>query len=392
MARLYEESHPWITFDFDLNKINYRSWLLLGEAKSKCQHVEGAPLLPDTAHMLYAIYLSKGIHGTTSIEGNTLSEDQVRDRIAGHLPLPISREYQGREVDNIVGIANEIVEDLMVDPDIELNSNRIRYFNRRLLAGLPLKDGVVPGETRTHSVGVGNYRGAPAEDCDYLLDRMATWLNKLEAPKNPELEFPIAVLKAILAHLYIAWIHPFGDGNGRTARLIELQLLLQAGASVPAAHLLSDHYNRTREMYYIELDKTSKREGYPVEGFVEYALQGFVDELREQIAAIRAEHVRLTWQNYVHDVYPEETPAKVRQRHLALDMMPFKAYTVAEIRGISTRVAEDYAGKKSKTITRDLNELEKRKIIVWQGGKFQVNRDIIEAFRPPVPKPTIVDM
>ncbi len=28
-----------------------------------------------------------------------------------------------------------------------------------------------------------------------------------------------AILRAVLAHLYIAWIHPFGDGNGRTARL-----------------------------------------------------------------------------------------------------------------------------------------------------------------------------
>lgn len=206
---------------------------------------------------------------------------------------------------------------------------------------------------------------------------------------HEELGFPIAVLKAILAHLYIAWIHPFGDGNGRTAMLIELQLMLQAGASVPASHLLSDHYNRTREMYYIELDKTSKRDGYPVEGFIDYALQGFVDELREQISTIRAEHTRLTWQNYVHDMYPEETPAKVRQRHLALDMMPFHWYSPTDIRTISPRVAEDYVGKKSKTITRDLNELEKRQIIVRQGGKFQTNRHIIEAFKPPVPKPTI---
>ncbi len=369
--------------------MTYKTWLLLGEARSKCQHIEGAPLLPDTAKHLYEIYLSKGIHGTTSIEGNTLSEEQVRERIAGTLPLPISREYQGHEVDNILAIANEIVQDLMRDPDMELTADRIRYFNRRLLDGLPLKEGVVPGETRSHSVGVGDYRGAPAEDCDYLLDRMAKWLNELKAPDRAELEFPIAALRAILAHLYIAWIHPFGDGNGRTARLIELQLMLQAGASVPTAHLLSDHYNRTREVYYIELDKTSKREGYPVEGFVDYALQGFVDELREQITTIRAEHTRLTWQNYVHDMYPEETPAKIRQRHLALDMLPFHWYIANDIRTISARVAADYVGKKSKTVTRDLNELEKRNLIIRQGNRFQTNRHIIEAFKPPVPKPTI---
>ncbi|WP_433223897.1 Fic family protein [Dactylosporangium sp. CS-047395] len=49
--------------------------------------------------------------------------------------------------------------------------------------------------------------------------------------------FPLAMIKAMLAHLYLAWIHPFGDGNGRTARLIESQLLLQAGVPVPAANV-----------------------------------------------------------------------------------------------------------------------------------------------------------
>ena len=45
------------------------------------------------------------------------------------------------------------------------------------------------------------------------------------------------ILKATLAHLYIAWIHPFGDGNGRTARLVEFMLLSRAGVPSPSAHL-----------------------------------------------------------------------------------------------------------------------------------------------------------
>ena len=41
-----------------------------------------------------------------------------------------------------------------------------------------------------------------------------------------------AFLRAVLAHVYIAWIHPFGDSNGRTARLVEFGILTAAG--VPA--------------------------------------------------------------------------------------------------------------------------------------------------------------
>lgn len=391
MPRKYEETHPWINFRADLKDVSYKSWLLLGEAQSKCSHIEGAPLLPDVAEELHYVYLSRGIYGTTAIEGNTLSEEEVRHRIKGELPLPKSREYQGREVDNILAISNDIVRDLVADPGLKLTAARIRDFNRRVLDGLPVKDEVIPGVTREHSVtvGINSYRGAPAEDCDYLLDRMANWLNDLKAPDDkPELVFPIAVLKAVLAHLYIAWIHPFADGNGRTARLVELQLMVQAGICTPAAHLLSNHYNLTRDRYLVELDRTSSREGYPIGDFVHYALEGFVDQLKEQLTTIRGQQFLVTWQHLVHMSYrDEETPAKTRQRHLVLDLEPDRWYHRSKIREVSTRVALEYAGKESKTITRDLNELGRRGLIIRDGQRFMANYRQVEAFLPGVVRP-----
>jgi cell filamentation protein, protein adenylyltransferase len=59
-------------------------------------------------------------------------------------------------------------------------------------------------------------------------------------------------------HIYIAWIHPFGDGNGRRTRMIELLLLAQSGVPWPAAHLLSNHYNKTRDRCYSGLANSSK--------------------------------------------------------------------------------------------------------------------------------------
>ncbi len=83
ISRPYETSHPWINFRVDLNDLSHKTWLLLGEAESKCQHVAGVPLRPQVAKRLYMIYLSKGVHGTVSIEGNTLSQDEVRQRVLG---------------------------------------------------------------------------------------------------------------------------------------------------------------------------------------------------------------------------------------------------------------------------------------------------------------------
>jgi hypothetical protein len=111
--RPYEASHPWITFRFDLQRLSMGAWRLLGQAESKCEHLAGVPLRPEVALRLHQIYLTKGVHGTTSIEGNTLSEAEVLARVQGELPLPPSRAYLGTEIDNVVRACNAIVEDVI---------------------------------------------------------------------------------------------------------------------------------------------------------------------------------------------------------------------------------------------------------------------------------------
>lgn len=381
--RQYLDTHPWINFLIDTTKLTCKTWLLLGEAESKSNHVAGVPLRPEVARRFYAIYLSKGIHGTTSIEGNTLSEDEVRQRVAGELDLPPSRAYLGIEVDNILTACNQIVDDLRNHRPMELTPERIASFNRQVLKNLELEDDVVPGEVRMHSVVVHSYRGAPAEDCAYLLRRMCDWLNDLDKwAEDKTLTFTIAVLKAIMAHLYIAWIHPFGDGNGRTARLIEFQLLIQAGVPLPAAHLMSDFYNKTREAYYRALSRTSKPP-YPVEDFIHYAMQGFVDELRDQLREIRGEQMRVTWENFVHESFPKNSPARHRQRCVVLDLgTRTDPVPPAKLPELSPRLARLYAGKSAKAVTRDVNELVKMELVQRKRGGIVANFDLIRAFLP----------
>ncbi len=65
-----------------------------------------------------------------------------------------------------------------------------------------LEKGVVPGEVRTHSVVVHGYRGAPAEDCDYLLSRLCDWLNSEDFRNDDSAwAYCLAVLRAVIADL-----------------------------------------------------------------------------------------------------------------------------------------------------------------------------------------------
>ena len=97
-SRPYSGSHPWINFRFDLNRLSGIDWVRLGEAISKCDHIAHVALPPVVSAELHQIYMVKGIHASAQIEGNSLSEDQVRARVEGDLRLPESQEYLGRHL------------------------------------------------------------------------------------------------------------------------------------------------------------------------------------------------------------------------------------------------------------------------------------------------------
>lgn len=358
--------------------------MLLGEARSKVAHIAGSLLNPDVAREMHNVYLTKGVLATTAIEGNTLSEEEARRRIEGDLDLPPSREYLGREIDNIIAAYNEIKDELVGGVAPPMSRATIENYNRLILKDLELEEGVVPGEIPTHSVGVGSYVGAPREDCQLLLDRLSEWLNGPDfAPRSKAWELPMALIKAIVAHLYIAWIHPFGDGNGRTARLMELRILLEAGVPTPATHLLSNHYNQTRTEYYRQLRQASKGDG-DVLPFVRYALQGFVDGLRDQLAMIREQQFGDRWEQYVYQQFGRtNSPARIRQRQLVLEMSKFdQPLPKAELSRLSAGLFEMYHGKTDKTLSRDINVVLKMGLVRSQAGGYTPNKGVIEAFLP----------
>ena len=381
--RTYERTHPWINFQLNLRPIEYGTWLLLGEAVSKTEHIAGVPLLPEAAQRLHQVFLAKGALATTAIEGNTLTEDEVLKHLAGELEMPPSREYLTQEIDNIVEACNLIGRQVIREGPRTITVEEIKEYNRLVLRELPLGEDVVPGGIREHSVMVGRYRGAPPEDCEYLLERFCTWLDKLDFPKGQEAVF--SILAAIAAHLYFVWIHPFGDGNGRTARLIEFRFLLGAGFPTPAAHLLSNFYNLTRTEYYRQLDHAG-RSGGEMSDFVAYAAQGLVDQLREQLKVIRNLQWDTAWENYVYQRFGKGGEAHLRRLHLVLDLSKVTDnrgwVQVKDIPELSTRLARAYADKTEKTLSRDLNELRRMELILRQGRKVKANKRVILAFLP----------
>ena len=383
MTMEYEKSHPWLTFSLNLKSAPPSFWATLGECKSKCEHLAGVPLRPDFALQMHSIYLAKGIRGTTAIEGNTLSEEEVRQHVEGKLEVPPSKEYLKQEIDNILKACNEMVRIIQCGGQFPITIDRIIELNGLVLKDLQVENGVIPGRIRTYPVGVMTYRGAPAEDCDYLLNRLCEWLNSKEfEPQSGFEPLHMAILKAVTAHLYIEWIHPFGDGNGRTGRLMEVQILLAEGIPTPAGHLLSNHYNETRVQYLRELKGASETGGNTLP-FITYALNGFLDGLKGQLAYVRELQREVTWINYVYERFRgDNSPGAHRQRNILLELFYKGVVPIVDLDKSSAELAKVYASMNPRTILRDIKALEKAELILRTGNGISANTELIAQFLP----------
>lgn len=374
-------TYKWLDFALDLRRMPPSLWAKLGEAASKCEHVAGVPLDPEIAQTMQRVYLAKGALATTAIEGNTLSEEEAEGIIDGKLSLPPSQKYLETEIRTIVNAFNDVVADIANNGIEEITIEKINKFNYLVLKDLEVPSEVHPGYMREHRVSVGKYSCPDPKHLQELMEEFTSVLNNFPSPVGEEAIY--SIIKSIWAHLNLVWIHPYADGNGRTARLLELYILLSSGFSAPVGHLLSNHYNKTRSMYYEKLDNARKHENGVVE-FIQYSVIGFIDGLVEQISFIRNEQWKTAWINYVHKVFHEkESVADRRRKKVVLALTAQKdPIPTQKVRSLSQELNDCYRDKGAKTVTRDINELVSMNLVKKVDNKVVANREVMIAFIP----------
>lgn len=386
--REYTDTHPWIDFDASVaSRLDAQSWMRIGEAYARCAELSGTPLAPAMADALHQHALIRGAQATVAIEGNTLTVEQVASIYAGEFSAPQSRAYQEREVRNVLEAFERLDGMVMEDGNLHLSAELICEMNRWVLDGVDPDAASALGTIRTHSVVVGPYVGPPARDCWHLLERLAEWLDgddfrptSGESDENRD-AFARTVLSALLAHLYVAWILPFADGNGRTARLLEYVILVRSGmVPLAGANLMANHFNLTRDRYYARLAAASRERD--VLGFLAYGIEGLVDGLVEHSAAVRAQHLGLAWQSYVAETMARfpTSPASERQRALVMALAPGEKVPRSDIAGLTPQLAQQYARTGPRTLARDLNRLEDAGLIDVSTEGISARVDLMSAF------------
>lgn len=362
--------------------LSARSFQLLGQCEAYVKAINNTPILPEHYNRLMNVALLKGAQATTAIEGNTLSDEEVQ-KIIDKQRLPPSKEYQEIEVKNILDAFNELLAELLSNGDGHFISKELLLrFHRMVGKDLGEHFAAIPGKFRNSDVMVGRYRCPDYRDVPDLIEKLCLWLRREFKYREAEQAFSEVVIQAIVTHVYIEWIHPFGDGNGRTGRLVEFYLLLRGGNPDIASHILSNYYNLTRPEYYRQLEKSA--ETRDLSGFIEYALLGFRDGLEETLKVIQGSQLKNTWKRLIYDKFDEirekmRSDVFKRQRTLALELPLEKEFTVAMVPTLTIALAAAYSSVSEKTLQRDIEKLVEMDLVRKSGVGFVANIDTLRS-------------
>ncbi len=332
----------------------------LGQCEAIIEAIRDMPMRPEHHQKLLRVSLQKGAQATTAIEGNTLSDEEI-EKVAEGESLPPSKEYQKIEVKNILDAMNALVKDVadggnspVIGPDL------IRKFHKAIGKDLGDHFDAVPGHFREDARIVGTYRCPKHEDVPELVNTLCDWLVTQFGFASGQQSFHDAVIQAIVTHVYIEWIHPFGDGNGRTGRLLEFYILLRAGNPDIASHILSNFYNQTRPEYYRQLDRANKTQD--LSEFIAYAIQGFRDGLVETLQTIQKSQFLTAWRSFVYDKFAERKMRTRtvfrRQRELVLCMPLDRILSLDALLILTPEIARTYASVSQRTLLRDIKIVE----------------------------------
>jgi len=375
-------THKHISFKKDWELDNDCSYML-GECDAYVKALTDIPLKPEYRDKLLRVSLIKGAQATTAIEGNTLSQEEI-EKLDEGWKLPPSKEYLELEVRNILDAFNELLREIAVDGNARIiTPELIKDFHRMIGKNLGTHFDAIPGRFRGDNRVVGRYLAPDYKLVPKLVDSLCEWI-KREFHYHDGRNFSTSVIQAIITHVYIEWIHPFGDGNGRTGRLLEFYILLRTGLPNIVSHILSNYYNLTRSEYYRQLDMARKNRN--LSGFIKYAVQGFRDGLKENLDIIQHNQFIIFWHYYIHESFADvkytKKDAFKRKREVMLNMPVNQEFDVDQITELTPGIAKKYATVNRATILRDLKELQELNLLVKAGRKYTPNTKILKAMMP----------
>ncbi|HUU46178.1 MAG TPA: Fic family protein [Acidobacteriota bacterium] len=313
--------------------------------------LEAAKLSEDWVAQMQARALVREAHHTTHIEGSQLTLDQSERLLSGQ-PVPEADPDDARELLNYRE-AFDLVAGYLGSGE-PVTEGLIREIHKLLVQGVR-GDAATPGAYRTVQNYVVNsltgaviYTPPPANEVPILMAELVTWLGS-EPLSTP-------VLVAGVAQFQLVHIHPFLDGNGRSARLLSTLCLCRSGYDFKRLFTISEYYDRDRPAYYRAIQ--SVREcGMDLTQWLEYFTEGLATQMAE--VQTRGEKVIRT------DILAQKHGLSERQRDIIAFALEHPTFTIQDLELHFPDVAR-------RTLQRDLKTLLEKALLVAGGATNQL--------------------
>jgi Fic family protein len=337
--------------------------------------VRDLPILPDMAARLEEEIIRRSIFGTAAIEGNPLKEEEVA-KIISESGKRESLERADTEIRNLKTAYDYLAKiKISTESAFMLEEDQIRYVHSMITRDI-IHEQNAPGQYRNHrvKVGDGSHGGVYTpphihEDIQKLTREFILWIN------SPEVTTLDPIIRAALAHYHFGLIHPFGDGNGRTARLIEAMLMKSSGFTfVPV--MLSNYYYKHVDDYFLAFSITRKNKEHDVTHFLEFALKGVTESLTEIKDRIIYFIRKFTLREYY--TFLRKEMRLNRRRHDLLTILldesgPFSfddLFTIPSFRVLYKTVSQ-------RTAKRDLKALCDQKLLNCKKDEYSLNLRVL---------------
>jgi len=214
-------------------------------------------------------------HYTTHIEGTHLTLEQSEKLLTGHKIANVDPD-DVRELLNYQK-AFDLVADYLGSGE-PIRETVLREIHKRLVEGVR-GNSAAPGEYRKVQNYVANsktkeiiYTPPSAFQVPQMMSELMNWLN-VEQEINP-------VLIAGIAQFQLVHIHPFLDGNGRSARLLSMLYLYKTGYDFKRLFTISEYYDRDRPSYYKAIQSV-RNSNMDMTEWLEYFANGLSIQLEE---------------------------------------------------------------------------------------------------------------
>ena len=269
------------------------------------QAVSDAPIRLEILQHLRETARLHSAHYSTQIEGNRLTLPEVAAAQRGE-KLP-GRERDETEVRNhfrafehMERISNEAAP--LIEPEIQTLHGLVLFGKERASAYREVQNVI-----RESASGRIVYLPPEAPDVPMLMQELVAWVNSELATG----ELPVPII-AGLAHYQFATIHPYLDGNGRTARLLTTLILRRAGYGLKGIYSLDEQYAKNLTAYYSALtighhNYYEGRVEADLTGFISYFLSGMAEAFQAiKLAATKSSFPSIDESDYLRQLDPRQ--------------------------------------------------------------------------------------